>query len=263
MPQETQSTKLVTSRGPLVKLRLAAGMAIALLLLAPGFGRGSASAQEKLPQLIKKVLPAVATVVGFNAKGKVIRLGSGFFVDPQGHLITNLQVIKGAARAAVKLNRGQIFPVTELVALDAKADLVKLVVPLPHGPPHYLKISTTRPEAGEQIVVLGSPLGLEHTVTAGLASAIRLIRHRGEFLQISAPISPGSSGGPVLNMQGQVIGIATFQIKGQNINFAVPGYRVLTLRDGPPRPLPGHTPGAKLLPTRPGVNIPRPRMQVQ
>jgi serine protease Do len=246
-----------------VKLRIVVGMAIALILGAPGFGRVSASAQENLPQLIKKVLPAVVTVVGFNAKRKVIRLGSGFFVDPRGHLITNLHVIKGAARVAVKLNRGQIFPITEIVAVDAKADLVKLVVPLPNGPPYYLKVSATRPEAGEHIVVLGSPLGLEHTVTEGLISAIRLIRNRGEFLQISAPISPGSSGGPVLNMRGQVIGIAAFQVRGQNINFAVPGYRVLALRDGPPRPLPGHTPGTKSLPARPGVNIPRPRMQVQ
>jgi S1-C subfamily serine protease len=246
-----------------VKLRIAVGMAIALILGTPGFGRDSALAQKNLPQLIKKVLPAVVTVVGFNAKGKVIRLGSGFFVDPQGHLITNLHVIKGVARAAVKLNRGQIYPVTEMVSVDAKADLVKLVVPLPGGFPHYLTVSATRPEAGEHIVVLGSPLGLEHTVTEGLISAIRMIRNRGEFLQISAPISPGSSGGPVLNMRGQVIGIATFQVRGQNINFAVPGNRVLTLRDGPPRPLPGHAPGAKSLPARPGVNIPRPRMQVQ
>jgi S1-C subfamily serine protease len=96
-----------------------------------------------------------------------------------------------------------------------------------------------------------------------MVSAIRTMRNRVEFLQISAPISPGSSGGPVVNMQGQVIGIATFQIKGQNINFAVPGYRILALRDGPPRPLPGRSAEGKSLPARPGVNVPRPQMQVQ
>jgi S1-C subfamily serine protease len=110
---------------------------------------------------------------------------------------------------------------------------------------------------------LGSPLGLEHTVTEGLVSAIRTVRDRGEFLQISAPIAPGSSGGPVVNMKGQVIGIATFQVRGQNINFAVPGYRILALRDGPTRPLPGQGAGGKSLPARPGVNVPRPQMQVQ
>jgi S1-C subfamily serine protease len=244
-----------------VKLRIAAGLAI-FFLLASGFGSGPAQAQESLPQMIKEILPAVVTVAGFNPRGKIMRLGSGFFVDDQGHLITNLHVIKGVARVEVKLARGQIYPVTEMVAVDDKADLVKLVVPVPGGSPHYLTVSTTRPEAGEHVLVLGSPLGLEHTVTEGMVSAIRIIRNRGEFLQISAPISPGSSGGPVVNMRGQVIGIATFQVRGQNINFAVPGSRVLALRDGPPRPLPGQAEG-KALPARPGVKVPRPQMQVE
>ncbi|MEJ2671515.1 MAG: trypsin-like peptidase domain-containing protein [Deltaproteobacteria bacterium] len=234
----------------------------AMLVFLGSLGLGSARAQENLPALIKKVLPAVVTVVGFNNRGKVTRLGSGFFIDPQGHLITNLHVIKGAARAVVKLPKGQVYPLTEMVAVDEKADLVKLAVHLPGGSPHYLTMSPARPEVGEHVVVLGSPLGLEHTVTEGMVSAIRTVRNRGEFLQISAPISPGSSGGPVVNMKGQVIGIAAFQVKGQNINFAVPGYRVLALRDGPPRALPGHKATGKSLPARPGVNVPRPQMQV-
>jgi serine protease Do len=244
-----------------VKLRIAAGTAIVLILIL-GIWGSPARAQENLPELIKRVLPAVVTVVGFNTRGKPIRIGSGFFVDPQGHLITNLHVIKGVARAEVKLPKGEIFPLTEMVASDDRADLVKLVVHLPGGSSHYLTVSSIRPEVGEHVVVLGSPLGLEHTVTEGMVSAIRTFRNRGEFLQISAPISPGSSGGPVVNMKGQVIGIATFQVRGQNINFAVPGYRVLALRDGSPRALPSQGTEGKSLPARPGVNIPRPQMQV-
>jgi serine protease Do len=233
--------------------------AVTILFFLGSLGLVGARGRESLPELIKRVLPAVVTVIGFNARGKVTRLGSGFFVDPQGHIITNLHVIKGVARAEVKLPQGQIYPLTKMVAVDARADLVKLAVPLPGGSSHYLKVSRAHPEVGEHIVVLGSPLGLEHTVTEGMVSAIRTMRHRGEFLQISAPISPGSSGGPVVNMRGQVIGIATFQVRGQNINFAVPGYRVLALRDGPPRALPGQ---GKSLPARPGVKVPRPQMQV-
>jgi len=248
--------------GLMVKFWVTAGTAIVLMWLS-AFGAGAARAQDSLPELIKRLLPAVVTVVGFNAAGKVIRLGSGVFIDPQGHLITNLHVINGVARAEVKLPQGEIFPLTEMVASDEKADLVKLVVNLPGGAPHYLAVSGARPEVGQRVVVLGSPLGLEHTVTEGLVSAIRNIQNRGEFLQISAPISPGSSGGPVVNMTGQVIGIATFQVKGQNINFAVPGYRILALRDGPPRPLRGQGAGGKSLPPRPGVNIPRPQIQVR
>jgi serine protease Do len=246
----------------MVKRRSAAGTVVLLLLLSAG-GLGAARAQDSLPDLIKRVLPAVVTVVGFNAAGKVIRLGSGVFIDPEGHLITNLHVINGVARAEVKLPQGEIYPLTEMVASDEKADLVKLVVNLPGGVPHYLPVSGARPEVGERVVVLGSPLGLEQTVSEGLVSAIRTIKTRGEFLQISAPISPGSSGGPVVNKTGQIIGIATFQVRGQQINFAVPGYRVLALRDGPPRPLPGQSAEGKSLPARPGVNVPRPQLQVR
>jgi S1-C subfamily serine protease len=240
----------------------AAATVVFILVVSP-LGGNPAWAQASLPELIKKVLPAVVTVVGFNAAGKPIRVGSGFFVDPEGHLITNLHVIKGVARAEVKLSKGEIYPLTEMVAADDKADLVKLVVKLPGGPPSYLTVSGARPDVGEHIVVLGSPLGLEQTVTDGMVSAIRTIKNRGEFLQISAPISPGSSGGPAVNLKGQVVGVATFQVRGQNINFAVPGYRVLALKDSAPQPLPGLGPAAKALPNRPGMNIPRPHMQIK
>jgi S1-C subfamily serine protease len=74
-----------------------------VLVFLGSLGPGAARAQENLPELIKKVLPTVVTVAGFNVQGKVIRIGSGFFVDSQGHLITNLHVIKRVARAEVEL----------------------------------------------------------------------------------------------------------------------------------------------------------------
>jgi S1-C subfamily serine protease len=241
---------------------LLAAIMAAMVFLFGSLEPNAAQAQDSLPALIKKVLPAVVTVVGFNAGGKPFRVGSGFFVDPEGHLITNLHVIKGVARAEVKLPQGEIYPLTKMVASDDQADLVKLEVKIPPSSLHYLPVSNARPEVGEHVVVLGSPLGLERTVTDGMVSAIRTIKNRGEVLQISAPISPGSSGGPVVNMKGEVIGIATFQVRGQNINFAVPGYRVLALKDGPPRPLPGLGSEGKSLPPRPGMNIPSPQMQL-
>jgi serine protease Do len=246
----------------MVKRRIMAGAAVVLLWLSAG-GLRAAPAQDSLPELVRKVLPAVVTVVGFDADGKVRRVGSGVFIDAAGHLVTCLHVVNGLARAEVRLPRGEVYPLTAMVAVDPKADLVKLAVNLPKRTLHYLTVSGARPPAGEHVVVLGSPLGLEQTVSDGMVSAIRTHRDRGEFLQISAPISPGSSGGPVVDMTGQVIGIVTFQVKGQNINFAVPGYRILALRDGPPRPLPGPGAEGKSWPARPGVNVPRPQMQVQ
>ncbi len=79
--------------------------------------------------------------------------------------------------------------------------------------------------------MVGSPMGLEQTISEGIVSAVREIPNLGKIFQISAPISSGSSGSPVINMKGEVIGVATFQfIKGQNLNFAVSGKYVMDLK---------------------------------
>jgi S1-C subfamily serine protease len=225
------------------------------------WGAGSVWAQEDLPALIKKIQPAVVTIIGFNAADKVMRMGSGFFVSEGGQLITSRHVLEGVARAEVTLPRGERYPLTTVLAEDQKADLLKLSVTIPGGTP-FMKVADIRPQVGEHVLVVGSPLGLEQSVSEGLVSAIRTIKDRGEFLQISAPISPGSSGGPVVNRQGQVIGVAAFQVRGQNINFAVPGGRILALRDSPPRPLVSRPDGQKTLPGRPSIQVPLPQLRV-
>ena len=222
---------------------------------------GPVQAQEDLPALIRKIQPAVVTVIGYNAEDKVIRLGSGFFVSEDGQLVTSWHVLQGVARAEVKLPRGERYPLATVLAEDQKADLLKLAVRIPGGTP-FLKVADIRPQVGEHVLVVGSPLGLEQSVSEGLVSAIRSIRDRGEFLQISAPISPGSSGGPVVNLQGRVIGVAAFQVKGQSINFAVPGGRILALRDGPPKPLVSRPDGQKALPGRPSIQVPLPQLRL-
>jgi S1-C subfamily serine protease len=230
--------------------------------------------QENLPQLIKKIQPAVVTVIGYDAQGKIIRLGSGFFLDGAGHLLTNGHVLAGVAKAEVKTAAGSRYPLTLLVAADRETDLVKLIVQGLKSPPPYLLLTPKQPEVGERVLVVGSPLGLEQTVSDGMVSGIRLLPGRGEILQISAPISAGSSGGPVVNLQGEVIGVATFQLgQGQNLNFAVPARRVQALRDFPPRPLadrteatppspPAPRPSRPSLPPRPKVLVPLPRLQL-
>ncbi len=89
------------------------------------------------------------------------------------------------------------------------------------------------PQEGESIVVIGNPFGLEGSVSNGIVSAVREISGYGRIIQITAPISPGSSGSPVVNMFGQVIGVATLQAEeGQSLNFAVPAERISHLRIG-------------------------------
>jgi serine protease Do len=225
------------------------------------WGGGPARAQEDLPALIKKIQPAVVTVMGYDAKDKPIRLGSGFFVSGQGHLITSRHNLQGVARAEVKRAKGERYPLTTVVAEDQKADLLKLSVSIPGGTP-FLPVADLRPQVGEHVLVVGNPLGLEQSVSEGLVSALRTIPGRGEVLQISAPISPGSSGGPVVNRRGQVIGVVSFQVKGQQINFAIPAAQILALRDHAPRPLVPTQPDKKSLPPRPSIQVPKPQIRL-
>ena len=106
-----------------------------------------------------------------------------------------------------------------LLKVDAPANLVR-----------PLSLDRTSPQEGESVVVIGNPFGLEGSVTNGIVSAVRDIPGFGRIIQITAPISPGSSGSPVVNMQGQVIGVATLQITGgQSVNFAIPSERIAQL----------------------------------
>ena len=106
-----------------------------MVLLAFGFWvDGPLLAQEDLPALIKKIQPAVVTIIGYNADDKPIRLGSGFFVSEDGQVITNWHVLQGVARAELKLPRGERYPLATVLAEDQKADLLKLSVHIPGAP---------------------------------------------------------------------------------------------------------------------------------
>ncbi len=145
-------------------------------------------------------------------------------------MITNYHVLQGASSAEIKTADGKTYPITYIVAGDEQNDVIRLSVNIPSQYVYPLSLSKTIPEVGERIIVYGSPLGLENTVSDGIVSAIRDIPDYGRIIQITAPISPGSSGSPVLNMQGEVIGIATFQmVEGQNLNFAIPSEKIASL----------------------------------
>jgi S1-C subfamily serine protease len=97
--------------------------------------------QESLSKLIKRIQPAVVTIIGYDADGRVTKIGSGFLLDNEGHVITCAHVISGVARAEVKMPNGTRYPLKTLVAEDLTADLVKLFVDGLRGyPPYLLKI---------------------------------------------------------------------------------------------------------------------------
>jgi len=196
----------------------------------PSLPKQKEETTENLPSIIKRIKPSVVIVFAYDNKGEFLKLGSGFFISQNGDIITNYHVLQGASSAEVKTSDGKSYPITYIVAEDEQSDIIRLSVDIPSKYVHSLSLSATVPEVGERIIVYGSPLGLEKTVSDGIISAIREVPDYGKLIQITAPISPGSSGSPVLNMKGEVIGIATFQIvEGQNLNFAIPSQKIADL----------------------------------
>lgn len=196
------------------------------------FLTGTGFSQDFLPELVRRVKPSAVAIETFDAKGATVSRGSGFFVAPD-KIITNRHVIEKSNRVEVHLMDGKKFPARGVLAVDGEGDLALLQVEIPQASAHPLPIVQTAPQEGESIVVIGNPYGLEGSVSNGIVSAVREIPGYGKIIQITAPISPGSSGSPVVNMRGQVIGVATLQAaEGQSLNFAVPSERILQLKLG-------------------------------
>ncbi len=193
-----------------------------------------------LGALISDARPAVVTLIVYDRRGRELGFGSGFFVSRSGEILTNHHVIEGAASAKARTSDGSMHPVQVILADDPKSDLARLLVFADQDTP-WLPIAANRPQVGDRVVVMGSPMGLDETVTEGIVSAVPEQRAgqsdlEPATLQITAAISEGSSGGPVLNARGEVVGVATaFMREGENLNFAVPLERILTLDRNQPR----------------------------
>jgi S1-C subfamily serine protease len=200
---------------------------------------GCASYPEKmlytdahLVQVTRSVQRAVVKITTYDSEKNPVGMGSGFFVDKDGGLITNYHVLDGAYAADVKTYDGREYPIQGVLAYNKTADLIKVKIKIPEKSVHQVEVTPDVPEMAEQILVLGSPLGLDQTVSVGIVSAVREFPKIGKIFQMSAPASRGSSGSPVINMDGKVIGVVSFIVEpGQNLNFAVAGQSVLDLKD--------------------------------
>ena len=201
-------------------------LSLLFLLSIPTFTQG----QEYLPELVRRIKPSAVAIETYDIKGEKLSRGSGFFIDVD-RVVTNRHVIDGAYRAEIHTSAGAVFPVKGVLAVDAEGDIALLKIDAPASQVRPLPLDRTSPQEGESVVVIGNPFGLEGSVTNGIVSAVRDIPTFGRIIQITAPISPGSSGSPVVNMQGQVIGVATLQVTGgQSVNFAIPSERISQLQ---------------------------------
>ncbi len=152
-------------------------------------------------------------------------LGSGFIIDEHGFIVTNNHLVENADEIIVKLKNGEDFP-AEVIGTDPNTDLALLKTEADRELPHLELGDSDKLKVGEWVVAIGSPFGLEQTVTAGIVSAKGRVIGAGpydDFIQTDASINPGNSGGPLLNLEGKVVGINTAIVAGgQGIGFAIP-----------------------------------------
>jgi hypothetical protein len=172
-------------------------------------------------EIAQAALPGLVTIQAQDADGKTIQSGSGFVLNRAGLIVTNYHVIGGADAATVTLDSGETYPAEGVTFADKGKDLAILRVRAPKLHPLALGDSDQLTLGGKTLAI-GSPLGLDKTVTNGIVSQVRQ-QDGVKVIQHTAAISPGSSGGPLLDGEARVIGVNTFYLaKGQSLYFAMP-----------------------------------------
>jgi len=174
-----------------------------------------ASSGEPIEEIIKAALPAVVQIRSSGG------LGSGFLISSTGLVVTNRHVVEGSAEVSVTTSRGEGISSSDIF-VDTDRDLA--IIRLPGGPYPFLRVADPGSLAiGQEVVAIGSPLGLQNTVTRGILSSFRKT-DTVVYLQTDAAISPGNSGGPLLNSRGEVVGVNTLKIVGgsaSGLGFAI------------------------------------------
>ncbi|EQD50942.1 serine protease protein [mine drainage metagenome] len=173
---------------------------------------------ETASQVFKQDAPSVVVVMTYNAAGKATELGSGVKL-PDGSVATNCHVLKDGTRYRVRY-QGKNYRAT-LDKSDWNRDVCSLDVPGLPAPPAVLG-STKTLQVGDAVYAIGTPEGLRHTLSEGIVSSLRAVGD-GSYIQTTAAISPGSSGGGLFDDHGRLLGLTSFFItKGQQLNFALP-----------------------------------------
>ena len=175
----------------------------------------SALAQDDWTGLAESTRPAVVVIK------TDVGQGSGFIVAADGTILTNHHVVEDASSILVTLESGEVYRRAFVISADASRDIALLRIEGAELP--YLALANSNDvRVGERVLLVGAPRGLDFTISDGLVSAVRVV-NGSRVIQTTAAASSGSSGGPLLNASGEVIGIMTFsRIDGQNLNFAIP-----------------------------------------
>ena len=180
-------------------------------------------------EILDHNVEAVATVIAYDKDGKPLSQGSGFFINSEGVLVTAYHVVEGADSITAKLSSGAYYNVKGVIGADKNFDIAVIQFEAQKTP--FVKIGDSdKIKIGEKVFAIGTPMGLESTVSEGIISNPKIRLDGIELIQFSAPISSGSSGGALFNAHGKVVGVTTGSLEDsqqeentvQNLNFAIP-----------------------------------------
>jgi hypothetical protein len=203
--------------------RALSSIQIAYLALVSTLVWSTSLQADTVPQIVAKAKQAVVQITTFDQNNQPLKTGTGFFVTGDGYLLTNNHVIAGASSILVQTSAGAAYHFETVVVMSTDPDLAMLKFTTTDVP-HLELGSSADVVEGQKVLVIGNPEGLQGTVSDGIVSAFRENR---TYIQITAPVSPGSSGSPILDESGQVIGMATLVYReGQNLNFAISAERI-------------------------------------
>jgi len=209
----------------------ATGLCIRPLLLFAGLlATASVSGQESVEDIIERVERSVVRIETAGEDGG--GLGSGFVIDDAGTIVTNYHVIAGAKSAKAHFPDGRQAEILGTLLVDETRDIAVARIAGISAP--SVRIFDGVPRKGERVIALGAPLGLSFTATNGIVSAVRSAEEmrsevgrnevQGTWIQVDAPLSPGNSGGPLINTSGEVVAMSTLASGGgraQNLNFGI------------------------------------------
>ncbi|MEH6937912.1 trypsin-like peptidase domain-containing protein [Bacillus sp. JJ664] len=173
-----------------------------------------------------KVNKSVVYIESYNQNNQLVGTGSGFIVSKDGKIVTNHHVVSDVSlvsRVKIKLSNGITYETSRVKGYNADKDIVILKIDGPTNLPVVTLADSSKVQTGEKVYALGSPRGVQNTITEGIVSNRNVVIGKNQFIQTSAPITPGNSGGVLVNIYGEVIGVNDLtRIDAQNMNYAIP-----------------------------------------